>query len=206
LKTAVIVEGLGEYKGLPHLLRKLHERGKHSHLAPVKIPITPNSPTPKIARECVKVMKVAAARGATRAVVLVDREQANCCPGRIASDLEGEITRQFGPSLEVLVVVKDRMFENWLIADIQALRSQPGRYSIKKSFASKIEPDKADRCDALKLLNSVTKKDSFQKIDDAVRICERMDISSAAQNSRSFRHFLHVMGDPEFARQCKNPS
>jgi hypothetical protein len=206
MKTAVIVEGVGEYKGLPHVIEKLRNRSKNTHLRPVRIAVSPNSPPAKIARECVKAMKVASALGATRAVLLIDREQVQRCPGEIASELEAEIERQYGSSLPVSVVIKDRSFENWLIADLQALRSQPARYSIKNSHVGKVEPNKADGCAALKLLNSAALKDPFHKIDDAARICERMDVSAAARNSRSFRHFLHVMGDPEYGKQCRRPA
>jgi hypothetical protein len=54
-------------------------------------------------------------------VVLLDRETQNQGPAEIAAALEREFARK-AYGVPVRVVVKDRQFENWLVADLDALR------------------------------------------------------------------------------------
>jgi hypothetical protein len=103
---------------------------------------------------------------------------------------------------EVRVVIKDRTLENWLIADLQALRQQHARFTITAALARQVEPDKADRVNALNFLNRATNGRSYDKKVDGVNIAERMDVDKAAQNSRSLRHLLHVLHHDSYSDQC----
>jgi Domain of unknown function (DUF4276) len=206
LKTAIVVEGDGEYKSLPLVLNKLKADLAHPTLRPVRIAVTPNAPDAKIARECVKALKIAQALGATRAIVLLDREQVTDTPHEIATRLTAEIEAQFGSSLEVMVVLKDRAFENWLVADMGALAAQTARYTVTQALRRRVEPNKADRTNAIAILNSAANRIPYHKIDDAYRLCKHLDPLVAASNSRSFRHFLHALGHARYAGQCRVPS
>jgi hypothetical protein len=89
--------------------------------------------------------------------------------------------------------------------DLEALRAQPGRYTVSESMRKKVEPGKADGCNGHELLQNAS-RNTFRKVHDAVAICERFDPLRAAAHSRSFRHFLHVLGDPAYADQCRRPT
>jgi len=136
---------------------------------------------------------------------LIDREQQEACPGQIATLLEQEFGRK-GTNLAVRVALKDRTFENWLIADLGALQSQPARFAVTAAISRCVEPDKADRCDAEKIIKKAAANGQYDKITDAERISTKLDIESAARNSRSFRHFLHILGHSSYRSQCRLPS
>jgi hypothetical protein len=159
----------------------------------------------EIARACDKKIRLAARQGVDLVVILLDREVAAHCSGEHAKDIE-HMVASANPGLpRVRVVLKDSTFENWLIADLEALRGQPGRYTVSESMRKKIEPGKADGCDGYELLRAAS-KGAFHKVHDAVAICERLDPVRAAAHSRSFRHFLHVIGDPAYPEpQCRRP-
>jgi hypothetical protein len=114
-----------------------------------------------------------------------------------------EILRIMGRPSEV--VVKDRMFENWLVADIEALKALRGRFRISRSVERSIDPNKADQVDALRILKSCVVRDSYSKVRDSQQILARAAVASMGRNSRSFRRFLHCVGDPTYAAQSKRP-
>ena len=109
------------------------------------------------------------------------------------------------------MVLKDRMFENWLVAATSALRSQPKRFRLSGTAASSIAPNNADQTDALGLLHTATraarkgKKQTYSKIADSKRILARVDINEMAANSRSFRRFLRCLGHPAYHDQSRRP-
>lgn len=153
----------------------------------------PDGPTRGIAKACEPVLRQAKARAADLFILVIDREKQTCPPGNLAAALTADIKR-LGPwSFEVEVVYKDRTFENWLIADLDALRAQPARFKVSAALARQVEPDKADSVEALGLLKSAVKGKQYEKAQDSQKIAERMDLTSAARNSRSIRHLLHVL-------------
>lgn len=205
MKIAILTEGESEYASLPLLYSQLKERTGASILNPIRIAVQPDGPPEKIALQCEKAFKICAARGVALAVVVLDREQKSQAPGTIATLILDAINRRVTPSFGVRVVLKDRAFENWVIADPEALRSQPARYTVTPSLERAVAPDRADRSDALVLLKKATQGSAYDKVADAKRILARADVGRAAANSRSFRHLLHVIGDPSYASQCLTP-
>ncbi len=147
---------------------------------------------------------IAAGQGADAAVVLLDREQQDACPGRIARDIAAALMRACAV-LPAYVVLKNRCFENWLVADLGALLAQPSRFEVTSAMRKKVEPNKADQCDAIALLKKSVIEDQYEKVRDSVRICSKMDVAVAARHSRSFRHLLHVLEDPAYLSQCRLP-
>ena len=139
-------------------------------------------------------------------VLVLDREQQDGCPGALADALKTEMER-LGPwPFRVDVVYKDRALENWLIADLKALRAQRARYDVSSALVRQVEPDKADRVKAIDLLNKAAKGRQYEKIEDGKKIAERVDLLAAARHSRSFRHMLHVLGHVEYPDQCRQPT
>jgi len=170
--------------------------------------VSPDAPPAAIARRCIPGVKIAAKLGATLIVVLLDRERQRACCGRIARTIQEEVykTASVPDEVAVEVVLKDRKFENWLIADLDALRAQPARFLVTNAIEQLVAPDKADKCDAESLIKRALRKSfSYDKTDDGFRVCIRMDVMKAAANSRSFRHLLHVLGCRPYAQSCARP-
>lgn len=143
-------------------------------------------------------------QGAGLAVLLLDREIRDECPGKLADDLEQAIARACS-TLEARVIYKDRTFENWLIADVEALKNQPGRFNMTAALERRVAPDRADKCDGLSLIKLAVKGGHYEKVRDSEAICRKMDVLRTAKNSRSFRHFLHLLGVSPYAAQCVLP-
>jgi Domain of unknown function (DUF4276) len=112
---------------------------------------------------------------------------------------------QSGTPVDVLVVLKDMAFENWLIADIDAISTMSARYSLSKAAIDAVAPDKADRVNGYRWLMKAT-DGTYDKKRDAKRILAAAQPSRIAANSRSFRRFLRVLGHPAYKAQSKAPA
>jgi hypothetical protein len=202
----MLVEGIGEFKALPRLIPALERRSGHTLLQPVQLPVHPLAPPHVVAKAVAKKIQILEQRRADQAVVLLDREDVEVCPGARASLVSAAIAKLPKVTVPVHIVLKDRAFENWLIADLAALRAQPGRFNVTETLTRRVEPDKADRVAAINLLQAASIGRTYHKVDDAVEICARLDPARAARHSRSFRHLLHVLGDTAFATGCRLPT
>lgn len=138
-------------------------------------------------------------------MVLIDREDQATAPNQIAAELENAFGR-LNPPLPVRVVVKDRRFENWLVADTGALEALPGRFEVSEALRGRVESDQADNANALDLLKRAAKNESYGKVDDAQKILEQAEVQRMAQHSRSFRCFLGRLGHPDYCRGSCRPS
>lgn len=191
MKIALITEGDAEFAALPKILPQIRTATKNSVMNPLKVACHPEATAAVIARKCEGTIKVARAKGANRVVLFLDRETRLHSPGAIAEEIECAIER-LHLDIPVKVVMKDRMFENWLVADFDALEAQPGRFHVNDSARRLVEPEKADNVNALQLLKKWTRGD-YDKVADAIKICGRMTVIRAAWHSKSFRHFLHEL-------------
>lgn len=97
------------------------------------------------------------------------------------------------------------MYENWLVSDVEALKCQPGRFAVSDADARRVVPNRADRIDAMTLLKRMCKDAAYEKVRDSERILTRADVMRMAENSRSFRRFLRVVGHPSYQRQSASP-
>lgn len=206
MKIATVSEGQTEFACLPPLLSQIAGATGHTLLKPLSAPIPPNAPIPRIVRECLKTLRLVAIRKPDLVVFLIDREQALDLPGDIASQIEAGILDASAFTFEVRVVIKDRMFENWLIADPDALSAQPGRFKLTDSLRRRVAPDKADRVGALEYMKQAAVDSQYDKVNDGKRTAAKLSIDRAAKNSRSFRHLLHILGHPSYDHQCKRPA
>lgn len=205
MKVATISEGQTEYACLPLLYQQIAALTGHTLLKPTVAPIPPDAPVVRVAKECAKALKVAAIRRPDLVLLLLDREQMADAPGAIASRIETEIARVTRHDFAIRVVIKDRMFENWLIADPDALAAQPKRYRITEATRRRVSPNRADSVSAVALLKQVALNGQYDKVEDGKRTAVHMDVSRAAKNSRSFRHLLHVLEHPSYSQQCSQP-
>jgi hypothetical protein len=139
----------------------------------------------------------------TDIVVLLDREDRQECPGQLAGEILDNL--EIPPGCFGFVVIKDRMFENWLVADVATLRKFPGRYALSAADERRIVPDGADKLDALRIMKGITSP-SYAKVSDSRKIMEAADPMAVAANSRSFRRLLRVLGAPPYENQSRRAS
>lgn len=152
----------------------------------------PYAPMPQIVKASEARLNLLFQRGANQCIVLLDREENNDCPGQFSLRLQNEyLQRGFE---NVSVVIKDRAFENWLIADPQSLmRGTHRRIQIHDRILRRIEGAGADNLNAIAVLAGCI-NGGYHKRSDAIELCKLIDLSAAARNSRSFRKFLKSLG------------
>ena len=205
MKIGLLVDGDSEYYALPELLPRIATQ--HQVLNPLRAPLQPLAPIGQIARVSADACGILLSRGVDRIVVLLDLESRNDCPGGFAQDIADAVNARVHtvrPEVDVLVVMKVRKLENWLVSDPQALRLNPGMFDLPQRFDRQVSPDRADNVDALALLRKWGRpQGSYDKVRGAIAICSRMQPHAAARNSRSFRRFLRVIGDPTYLDQSR---
>lgn len=104
------------------------------------------------------------------------------------------------------VVMKARMFENWLVADVDALKKKSGRFKVTSAHESRIVPNKADSVDAVRILKNAAIKSPYHKINDAVSLMAVFDPYKGAANSRSLRRLLRLLECQHYLEQSKMPA
>ncbi|GAA2007740.1 DUF4276 family protein [Microbacterium ulmi] len=204
-KIAIITEGESEWGALPTLYQQLRDATGASFLHPILLKVQPDGPPAKIARECKTAFKLLAEKRVTLVVVVLDREERSEPAGELARQIEDAIRDACHFSFDLAVVMKDRAFENWVVADLDALRAQPSRFNVTAAVERAVSPDRADRIAALDQLKRALRGSNvtYDKRQDSKRTFEKADVLRIAANSRSFRHFLHTVGHPSYATQCQ---
>jgi hypothetical protein len=97
-------------------------------------------------------------------------------------------------------------FENWLIAGLAALKAMPARFQVTRQFERKVSPNKADNIkNAESALKRICKGASYHKGKDAREIARHQEPRRIAENSRSFRRFLRVVGCKKYTSQSREP-
>ena len=206
MKTAIIVDGEAEYHSLPLVLR----RCSHQELRPFQLllcKMDPKSSPQRIARTIAKKQDtVIRVKGFRHIIVLVDREDLPMKASERARQLKNALTGQLDV-VSIDVVVKDKMYENWLIADDTALRKLPVRFARIDSIAGELSKPNVDVIDNASdlLKRAVEPNRSYRKIDDAKMICKIVDPLRAAKHSRSLRRLLRVLGVPQYINQSCRP-
>lgn len=204
MKIGIIVEGLGEFHSLREVYAKLRLRSGDQLLAPAHARLHPKSAPDQIAKSALRPVDILKKRGADAVLLLIDREDRPDCAPEFAQAIE---TAFVAMGEQVHVVVKNRKFENWLIADPKALAGLKGRFKPTEAFRKHVSPNKADNVpDGAALLKQICVKGSYyHKTQDPPRILEKMDITEAGKNSRSFRRFLRLLGDKRYRDQSRKP-
>jgi hypothetical protein len=157
----------------------------------------------QIAKACEPVMRIQAGLGAELCVIVFDRETSATCPGALATDVGREVAAR--SPLPAAVVVKDQKVENWVIADISTLATMRARFRVSAGDRRAIEPDRADRVDALAMLKRMAIRKAYDKVDDGKRILDAADARRIGRNSRSFRKLMSVIGHPQYSTQSRLP-
>jgi len=201
MRVGFIVDGEAEYRALPGVYERLGVTA--TLLAPLKSDIQPLAPLRQIIGAVRIPLRIMRARGADLVIVLIDRETRDECAGAIASSIESALVQSC--PLRISVVIKNRRFENWLLADPDALQQLKGRFKLESGHRSQIEPDKADHVDGLALLKRIVRQHDYSKVKDAVQILSRADPARMARNSRSFRRLMRVLGHGKYLSQSRLP-
>jgi Domain of unknown function (DUF4276) len=201
-RIGAIVDGQSEYRALPLITAKLEIAGAQ-FVKTLYAPIQPCAPAGVIARACQSPIQQLVQRRVTDIMILLDRETRSECPGTWASQIIDLL--ELPPGCRGWVIIKNRMFENWLIADLEALKASPRRYNLTTADERRIIPNKADSCDALRMLKNMTNS-AYSKVDDSRIILTAADPLRIAANSRSFRRFLRVAGHSDYQTQSSKPA
>ena len=204
MKIGMVVDGDSEYGAMGQVCDKIRGDCGHAFLKPIKATIDPMAPAAAIARMVKERVLATEARGANVVVILLERETRHKCPGNLAAAIR-ESVEAYSAS-RICVVLKDRKFENWLVADIRSVAAMRARFDITPGRIRQVEHDRADNIDAHGLLRKAAKGDSYDKVLDSRRILDRADPVQMAANSRSFRRFLRCVGHPRYTTQSRLPA
>jgi hypothetical protein len=165
---------------------------------------------PQQALKIVTTAQILIDKGATSLVIVVDKEDRAGCNSFHAANLSHSVAQQLAykgqQHIGVHTVLKVTSFENWLLADTEALKSLDDMFIKVGNFEREVGRNRADQIDALAVLNRHTIDGKFHKKNGAVAICKRMDPIRAAKNSRSLRRFLRVAGVVTYCSQSKKPA
>jgi hypothetical protein len=208
MKIGFIVDGEAEYRSLPSLLRQIERESQHVLLNPLLAKIQPLAHVPRIVAAAAPAIKILRGKHAQKIIILLDRENREVCPGAWAVEITRALAEKYGDYGGVAfgVVVKDSCYENWLVADTSVFTKLPKRFALSDAAVRKIQPNKADRIDAQKLIKDAARGDAYHKIADARQIMALAHILGIAANSRSFRRFLRMLDHPRYRDQSRNPS
>ena len=200
-KIGILVEGMEEQISLRHIVEKLNIADTQI-LKPVYANMQPKGPIGQIVKSV--GTKISLLNKADLILVLIDKEDSNDCLITRAEELKSAFHQKGHKKVEV--VIKNRQFENWLIADPDAI-GQLSHFNITTAFRKKVENDKADNIiDPVGLLTSLKKGDkTFHKTIDGTAIAKKLNVENAARNSRSLRRFLRLLGHEAYFLQSKKP-
>lgn len=204
MNVGLIVEGDAEFHALPLVLPSLRDATGHAIRRPIKATIHPTASPAAIARVCQPYIALLRSKGDDLIILMLDMETDPSCPGDRAAQVERAILSRSG--IAVKAVLKNRMFENWLVSDLDAFAGQRARFRLSAAMRRAVEPNHADQIDALEWLKRACLGASYAKVEDAKRILGRADPLRMATNSRSFRRLLRVADHPAYARQSKRPA
>jgi hypothetical protein len=205
VRVGVLVDGQAEFYSFPRIIPRLPTQA--IILSPLYLDLQPWAPPAQVMRVVSTRLAQLRRRNVDRVVVLLDHEQRTDCPGQRANAIKISLDQHLlgSPQLEFAVVVKNRMFENWLIADPDAFLQIPARFQLSANDIALVRPDRADRADAARILGRAALGKSYSKVQDAGRILEHADPRRMGTNSRSFRRFLRLVGDARYANQSARP-
>jgi hypothetical protein len=204
MNIGIITDGQAEAIALQKIVKGLRTNADNI-ISPVYADLQPKAAPGQIARAASSRIGLLIGRGADRIIVIVDREDDPTCPAMLALNLETAFNEQ---GFSVCVAIKNRCFENWLIADPQAFRSMRARFSVSRSFVRSVSPNRADaNSNPCRLINRIVRGQGgeYHKRKDACNLASKLNVEEAARNSRSFRRFLRHVYHPDYLDQSKNP-
>ena len=181
-----IVEGDGEVRALPVLLRRLAQsRGIHDADIPPPIRVRRDQFLRRPEEfERKMALATAKARGGT-VLVLLDAD--DDCPVAIAKEVEAR-GQPLMHRAALAVVIANREYEAWLIA---AAESLAGRRGLRNDLAAPAEPDAVRN--AKGWISHGVAGGRYHEVSDQPALTAVFDIEMACQRSRSFQRLVKVM-------------
>lgn len=195
MKVAAIVEGDGEVRALPILLRRLAAWRTPEQFPDVLPPI-------RVRRdrfihrddEFQKYMQLAATKCGDGGCVLLLLDADDDCPAETAPALLTK-ARATVPHRRIAVVLANREYEAWFIAAAPSLHGHRG-FALESSDAVDAEAPR----DAKGWMAARMASGSYGPTTDQPAFTAVMDLNQAFQRSRSFRKLCSVW-DYQFARE-----
>lgn len=202
-RVGVIVEGSGEVSAFKCLLPKIQTPFQLLE-QPLRADMQPKATPAQVAISAKAAVTYYIRRNVDIIIVLIDNED-HPNPPYFAKQLKAAFSARY-ENIVFEVVVKNSCIENWLIADLEAIKAQPKRFRLTDAIIKQISPNKSDSVDAQSVLDKIAIKFDYDKGNDPTRIARMQDPIRIAGNSRSFRRFLRVLQVQEYANQSKLPA
>ncbi len=195
-RVGLVVEGPTEYRALPELLRRLgvgFTAPSCFHGQPVEAPI------PELVRHTLLGhIIVQIEKGANPVLVVIDLEDRTSTVGTFKRRLQQEVRRQVrgkvgaSAARKVLVIVCNRKFENWLLADPKGITRCN---LVRRDLSNKVRCH-SDGKDAEEILKSGMQKGIwFRKAVHGPKIAAHVRVQREIGSfcSESFREFLKIV-------------
>lgn len=205
MKIGYLTDGDAEIQTIIPLLRRT--ASSHTFIRTLRTSLQITTRIDNVAASTRKGILQLKQLGAEAVIVILDRETSSDCAPLLAHNFCNVLQQAYGDQFNFIdVVIKDRTFENWLVADINAINSQRSRFALNQRARRAIEAGNADHIDAQSALKEAALKHDYSKLVDAQRIVKAADPARMAVGSRSFRRLLRASGDPTYAIQSKLPA
>ncbi len=176
-----IVEGYGEVKALPLLLRRLQERTGNYSLSiasPIRSTVSDLTNPEKLAK------RVAFARSQEDcAAIFILFDADDLCPRERAPELL-EVARTAARGTPCELVVAYREFESWFLASFDSVRTV---LRFKPDAQAPIHPESKRNAKG-QLTERLIPGRAYSETIDQVKLTASFDIDEAYRASRSFRH------------------
>lgn len=180
---ACIVEGDGEVRALPVLLRRLAEsRGIFDIRIPAPIRVHRDQFIRRDEEFRRKLLLAAAKADGGAVLILLDAD--DDCPVHLAADLNRRALEVLGAVI-VAVVVPQREYEAWFLA---AAGSLAGKRGLQKDLVAPMGSDAVR--DAKGWLSERMANGRYHEVSDQPAMSALLDIDEALAASRSFRKFV----------------
>lgn len=204
-RVGVVSDGSAEIESLRILLRKLKSDYTIIESAAAYAQMQPKSTPKQIAKAAAsKVDILHNLKKIDKVIVIIDREDLEICPGEFSEKIRKALHSQVKP--EVSVVVKDKKFENWLLASPDTISKNSKRFQDIHKYKNKIAPNRADNIiDSENLLKKTAKDNQYNKGVCPNEILEAACPDEMGANSRSFRKFLQEAGVRKYKKQSLKP-
>lgn len=178
-----IVEGDGEVKALPILLRRVAEaRGIYDLDVPAPIRVRRDQFIRRDEEFNRKIQLAAAKAKDAKVIILLDAD--DDCPVELAKDI-AERAQLVAPGLKLSVVVARREYEAWLLAGADSLA---GKRGLREDMEAPAEPDSIRN--AKGWLSERIRTGRYHEVSDQPALTAVIDLEQVAARSRSFRKFV----------------
>ena len=186
-----IVEGDGEVKAVPHLLRRV--LGEHCGRYDIRIQRPINSRGVGGIRKDIKQFLKYVKKYLECDAVLVLLDSDGDCPRSLAADLARSAT-EFNMDVPVAIVCAHHMYEAWFVASLDSPSGENIRCKLALSEDAEYEGDvESIRSPKGWIEVRMPRDKSYKETVDQAGLSYLIDIEHTRCRSRSFRRFCHAV-------------